>query len=141
VLGDARLSLEREPDQNFDVLAVDAFSSDSIPVHLLTVEAFRLYFRHIKPEGALAVHVSNLYLKLEPIVQLAAQALGKQIRVIDSGDDEDVTGVFAATWVLVTGNPRFLEKPEIRGYTPNLIALRGLRTWTDDYSNLFRILK
>jgi sugar (pentulose or hexulose) kinase len=74
-------------------------------------------------------------------VQLAAQALGKQIRVIDSGDDEDVTGVFAATWVLVTGNRQFFEKPEIRGYTPNLIALRGLRTWTDDYSNLFRILK
>jgi hypothetical protein len=141
VLGDARLSLEREPDQHFDVLAVDAFSSDSIPVHLLTVEAFRLYFRHIKPEGALAVHVSNLYLNLNPIVELAAQALGKQTRVIDSGDDEDVTGVFAATWILVTGNPRFFDKPEFRGPAPKLIAQRGLRTWTDDYSNLFRILK
>jgi hypothetical protein len=141
VLGDARLSLEREPDENFDVLAVDAFSSDSIPVHLLTVEAFRLYFRHIKPEGALAVHVSNLYLNLNPIVELAAKALGKQTRVIDTGDDEDVTGVFPATWVLVTGNPRFFDKPEFRGPQPKLIAQDGLRTWTDDYSNLFRILK
>jgi len=141
VLGDARLSLEREPDQNFDVLAVDAFSSDSIPVHLLTVEAFRLYFRHIKPEGALAVHVSNLYLNLNPIVELAAKALGKQTRVIDTGDDEDVTGVFPATWVLVTGNARFFDKPEFRGSQPKLIAQDGLRTWTDDYSNLFRILK
>jgi hypothetical protein len=141
VLGDARLSLEREPDQNFDVLAVDAFSSDSIPVHLLTLEAFRLYFRHIKPEGALAVHVSNLYLNLDPIVELAAQALGKKTRVIDSGDDEDVTGVFAATWVVVTGNPRFFDRPEFKGPAPKLIAQRGVRTWTDDYSNLFRILK
>jgi hypothetical protein len=141
VLGDARLSLEREPNQNFDVLAVDAFSSDSIPVHLLTVEAFRLYFRHIKPEGALAVHVSNLYLNLDPIVELAAKALGKQTRVVDTGDDEDVTGVFPATWVLVTGNPRFFDKPEFRGPPPKLIAQDGLRTWTDDYSNLFRILK
>jgi hypothetical protein len=141
VLGDARLSLEREPNQNFDVLAVDAFSSDSIPVHLLTVEAFRLYFRHIKPEGALAVHVSNLYLNLNPIVELAAKALDKQTRVIDTGDDEDVTGVFPATWVLVTGNPHFFDKPEFRGPPPKLIAQDGLRTWTDDYSNLFRILK
>jgi hypothetical protein len=141
VLGDARLSLEREPDQNFDVLAVDAFSSDSIPVHLLTVEAFRLYFRHIKPEGALAVHVSNLYLNLEPIVELAAKALGKQTREIDTEDDADVTGVFAATWVLVTGNPQFFDKPEFKGPAPKLIAKNGLRMWTDDYSNLFRILK
>src|SRR4029077_1832237 len=78
VLGDARLSLERQPNQDFDVLAVDAFSSDSIPVHLLTVEAFELYFRHLKPTGILAVHVSNKYLELKPIVGLAAQALGKQ---------------------------------------------------------------
>jgi hypothetical protein len=141
VLGDARLSLEREPDQNFDVLAVDAFSSDSIPVHLLTLEAFRLYFRHIKPEGALAVHVSNLYLNLDPIVELAAGALDKQTRVIDSGDDEDVTGVFAATWVVVTGNRRFFEKPEFKAPKAKPMAPKGLRTWTDDYSNLFRILK
>ena len=77
VLGDARLSLDREPSQQFDVLAVDAFSSDSIPVHLLTLEAFRLYFRHLRPDGVLAVHVSNTHLKLEPVVGRLAQALRK----------------------------------------------------------------
>jgi Spermidine synthase len=137
VLGDARLSLEREPTQNFDVLAVDAFSSDSIPVHLLTVEAFRLYFRHLKQDGVLAVHVSNRYLDLKPIVELAARTLGKQTQVIDTEDDDDI-GVFGATWVLV--NRRLFEKPELKG-SPTLIAQTGLRPWTDDYSNLFRILK
>jgi len=140
VLGDARLSLEREPNQNFDVLAVDAFSSDSIPVHLLTVEAFRLYFRHIKPEGVLAVHVSNRYLDLKPIVQLAAKALGKHTLVIDTDDDDDA-GVFGATWVLVTGNEAFLRKLETGQDGAKLMARNDLRMWTDNYSNLFRILK
>lgn len=139
VLGDARLSLEREPARSFDILAVDAFSSDSIPVHLLTIEAFRLYFRHLKPEGVLAVHISNKYLDLNPIVQLAATALGKDTKVIDTDDDDD-SGVFGATWVLVSSDPHFFDKPEWRGagVTP---AMRNVRLWTDDYSNLLRILK
>jgi len=138
VLGDARLSLEREPPQNFDVLAVDAFSSDSIPVHLLTVEAFQVYFRHLKQDGVLAVHVSNRYLDLKPIVELAARTLGKQTQVIDTEDDDDI-GVFGATWVLVTS--RLFERPDLVRPPPKLIAQTGLRPWTDDYSNLFRILK
>src|SRR5260370_30029976 len=85
-LGDARLSLEREPKQSFDVLAVDAFSSDSIPVHLLTKEAFGLYFRHLKDNGVLAVHVSNRYVDLEPVVARAAAALGKEAMVVDSAE-------------------------------------------------------
>src|SRR5439155_21237654 len=89
VLGDARLSLERQAPQNFDVLAVDAFTSDSIPVHLLTKEAVALYFRHLKPTGVLAVHVSNRYLDLEPVVQRAAAALGKEARVVDNDADEE----------------------------------------------------
>src|SRR5207248_4401523 len=74
-LGDARLSLERERPQNFDVLALDAFSSDAIPVHLLTVEAFKTYLRHLKPGGVLAVHISNRYLDLVPVVQQAGRRL------------------------------------------------------------------
>ena len=140
VMGDARLSLEREPDQNFDLLVVDAFSSDSIPVHLLTIEAFRLYFRHLKPEGILAVHVSNRYLDLKPIVALAAEALNKQTEVIDT-EDEDDSGVFGATWVLVTANAQFLEKPELRQAAATQSARNDLRIWTDNYSNLLRILK
>ncbi len=139
VLGDARLSLEREPPQDFSVLAVDAFSSDSIPVHLLTVEAFRLYFRQLKPDGVLAVHVSNKYLDLKPIVELAARALGKDTRVIDT-DDEDEIGEFGSTWVLVADRAFFL-KPQIQDAGSKLKARNELRLWTDDYSNLFRILK
>src|SRR5205814_881496 len=77
VLGDARLSLEREAPENYDVLAVDAFSSDAIPVHLLTREAIALYFRHLQPGGVLAVHVSNKYLNLAPVVGMAADSLEK----------------------------------------------------------------
>jgi SAM-dependent methyltransferase len=139
VLGDARLSLEREPPQNFDILAVDAFSGDSIPVHLLTREAFALYFRHLKPDGVLAVHVSNRYLNLRPVVQLAAAALGKEARVIDNqGDDNEV---FRASWVLVTADPGFFDTPLLHTAAAIIAPPHHLRLWTDDYSNLFAILK
>src|SRR5439155_19312438 len=82
-LGDARLSLEREPAQNFDVLALDAFSSDAIPVHLLTVEAFKTYLRHLKPGVVLAVHISNRYLDLVPVLQQAARHLSLELRQVD----------------------------------------------------------
>jgi SAM-dependent methyltransferase len=140
MLGDARLSLEREPSQDFDVLAVDAFSSDSIPVHLLTLEAFQLYFRHLKPTGILAVHVSNKYLDLKPIVGLAAKALGKQTCVIDT-DDEDDINEFGSTWVLVGGDRQFFQRPAIGEGGTKLAPRTDLRLWTDDYSNLYRILK
>jgi SAM-dependent methyltransferase len=138
-LGDARLSLEREPAQNFDVLAVDAFSGDSIPVHLLTEEAFALYSRHLKAGGVVAVHVSNKYLDLKPVVQRVAAALGNQARLVDTDDDED--DVFGATWILVSGRRDFFEKPPIRDASTALEGQKRLRAWTDDYSNLFQILK
>ena len=74
VLGDARLSLAHEPSQQFDMLVIDAFAGDAIPVHLLTREAFDIYWRHLKPDGVLAVHISNQYLNLAPIVSLDAKA-------------------------------------------------------------------
>jgi SAM-dependent methyltransferase len=140
VLGDARLSLEREPPQNYDILAVDAFSSDAIPVHLLTREAFALYFRHLQPGGVLAVHVSNTHLNLAPVVGLAADSLGKRAVVIDTSDDDD-NAVFGATWVLVSGRESFFRYPFIRHAATPVSRIAGLRMWTDDYSNLFRILK
>jgi SAM-dependent methyltransferase len=139
-LGDARLSLEREQPENYDVLAVDAFSSDSIPVHLLTVEAFRVYFRHLKPGGVLAVHVSNKYLDLKPVVQHAAEALGKRTRVVDTEDEEDEEQVFGATWVLLTGTPEIFQRPLLATATP-LQGSGRVRLWTDQYSNLFQILR
>jgi SAM-dependent methyltransferase len=140
VLGDARLSLEREEPQNYDVLAVDAFSSDAIPVHLLTREAFALYFRHLQPEGVLAMHVSNRHLNLAPVVEMAAESLGKRAVMIDTEDDDD-NAVFTATWVMISGRQSYFNYPFIRAAGTPVKPIAGLRMWTDDYSNLFRILK
>lgn len=139
VLGDARLSLEREPSESFDVLAVDAFSSDAIPVHLLTREAFVLYFRHLKPDGVLAVHVSNSHLDLTPVVKLAAASLGKDARLVYTGDEGNE--VFKASWVLVTSRAGFFDTPLLRTAADVVPLPQGMRIWTDDYSNLFQILK
>jgi SAM-dependent methyltransferase len=138
-MGDARLSLEREAPENFDVLAVDAFSSDSIPVHLLTREAMLLYFRHLKPDGILAVHTSNRYLDLEPVLKGESQATGKIARVVDT-DDDDSQDAFGATWVLVA-SPRTGFDADIRTASLEIDAKKTVRLWTDDYSNLFQILK
>ena len=112
------------------MLALDAFSGDSIPVHLLTREAFQIYFRHLKPEGLLAVHVSNRYLDLAPVVAKLAAALGKTAaQVVSPGDEKAQT--LLATWILVGSNLEF----------PRVAARDDLRLWTDDYSNLFQVLK
>jgi SAM-dependent methyltransferase len=139
VLGDARLSLEREPPQQFDVLAVDAFSGDSIPVHLLTLEAFREYFRHLKPDGVLGIHVSNKYLKLAGVVVREAEALHQPVALIQNPDDDE-SGVYSSDWVMLAGNPAVLERPEwnVPGRAPTPAPTE---LWTDDYSNLMKILK
>jgi hypothetical protein len=138
-MGDARLTLEKEAPENFDVLAVDAFSSDAIPVHLLTKEAMQLYFRHLKADGILAVHVSNRYLDLQPVVAGEARALGKLARVVDT-DDDDTQDIFGATWVLVTSPATGFDDVETRNST-EIESRKRVRLWTDDYSNLFQILK
>jgi spermidine synthase len=140
VLGDARLSMEREEPQQFDTLAVDAFSGDSIPVHLLTKEAFQLYFRHLKPDGVLAVHVSNRFLDLQPVVKKLAESLGKTAVLIDTDDVQD-TELFGSTWVLVTSNQTFLETPSVKAASEKPADRPNMRLWTDGYSNLFQILK
>jgi spermidine synthase len=139
-LGDARLSLEREAPRNFDVLALDAFSSDAIPVHLLTVEAFRAYFRQLRSGGILAVHVSNRYLDLVPVVQRAAEALSLELREVDNYDDEPV-GVYRSDWLLLSASPAAFEGPLLREVAHRVDADPGVRLWTDDYSDLYHILK
>jgi hypothetical protein len=140
ILGDARLSLESEPSQQFDVLAVDAFSGDAIPVHLLTKEAFAVYFRHLKPDGILAVHTSNTYLNLAPVVKLLAEDADYATRLIAS--DEDVTQMISsADWVLVTRNQHFLNVPETFSGSQTIVVPSNLRLWTDDYNNLYEILR
>jgi hypothetical protein len=141
LLGDARLTLERQPSQQFDVLGVDAFSSDAIPVHLLTREAFLLYFRHLNRGGILAVHVSNRYLALEPVVARNAIDLAKvAMEVDDDGEDEDYLS--KSDWVLVASDrtPFTDSLFQASGIIPAK-PRPGLRPWTDDYSNLLQILK
>ncbi len=139
-LGDARLSLEREPDQNFDILALDAFSSDAIPVHLLTVEAFRAYLRHLKPGGVLAVHISNRYLDLVPVVQQAALHLSLEIRQVENDDDDDA-GVYRSDWMLLSASPAAFEGNFLKEGAERIDSAPSVRLWTDDYSDLYRILK
>jgi hypothetical protein len=141
VLGDARLSLEREPPQNFDVLALDAFSSDSIPVHLITREAFALYLSHLRPGGGvLAVHVSNKYLDLKPVVRGLAGALGLRAALVDS--DESGSSVWSSDWILLAHAEADLGPPEVREAEEDLdVTDRRLPLWTDTYSNLLRVVK
>ena len=139
-LGDARLSLEREPDQNFDILALDAFSSDAIPVHLLTVEAFRAYLRHLKPGGLLAVHISNRYLDLVPVVQQAARHLSLEIRQVENEDDDDA-GVYRSDWMLLSASPTAFGGNFLNEAAEKIDSEPSVRLWTDDYSDLYRILK
>jgi SAM-dependent methyltransferase len=138
-IGDARLSLEREAPQAFDVLAVDAFTSDAIPVHLLTKEAFAQYWRHLKPDGVLAVHVTNRYIDLEPIVALAAEEAAKTARMVYLPIDE-ANAVNNSFWILITGNPSFFTPP-IRNVSTPAMTRPGVRAWTDDYSNLWQLLR
>jgi len=140
VLGDARLSLEREPPQGFDVLVLDAFTGDAIPVHLLTREAFEVYLRHLRPGGALAVHISNRNLDLRPVVRGLAEHFGlASARVDSAGDDEGITST--AEWVVLSADAALLAKRPIQGASeaPD-DSIRPI-LWTDDFSNLFSILK
>lgn len=139
-LGDARLMLERQPPQQFDVLAVDAFSSDSIPVHLLTIEAFQLYFRHLKPNGVLAVHISNRYVYLDPVVAAATQELGKEAVLINNPDDH-ANGIFMSRWVLLANRGVLNGFPAIGNAGRPLIHGGREKVWTDSYSSLFAVLK
>jgi spermidine synthase len=139
VHGDARLSLEAEPPQNYDVIAVDAFSGDAIPVHLLTAEAIQLYQRHLAPGGIIAVHISNNYLNLAPVVQAQADHAGLQAVIVSTEDDDD-TGAFSSDWVLVTANQEFMALPEITAASAKIEPWPSLRLWTDDYSSLLPIL-
>ena len=139
VLGDARLSMEREPPQNYDLLAIDAFSSDSIPVHLITREALAVYLRHLKPGGVIAFHVTNRFLHLAPVVKSIAGEHDLHVALIS--DDAEDSELARTDWVLVTRDQALLERPEIAEHVGDIESIPGLRVWTDDFNNLFQILK
>ena len=141
-LGDARLSLEREPPQNFDVLVLDAFSSDAIPIHLLTKEAFALYERHLKTNGIIAVHVSNMSLNLEPVVVRMAQELALSKWVVEYQETKDNWWILPSTWVLVSRDDRWGKKSLIReAALPPLLGKAKTPVWTDDFASLFPLLR
>ena len=136
VLGDGRLALEREAAREYDVLFIDAFSGDSPPVHLLTREAFELYFRHLKPDGALVMHISNRYVDLGPVVARGAEALGKKGWMVHSQDD-DPPGFYGSSMAVLSA----IDLPGFEYLTAPLKTKASVPAWTDGYSNLLRILK
>jgi SAM-dependent methyltransferase len=145
VLGDGRLMLEREPAQQFDLLVLDAFSGDSIPTHLVTLEAVAIYLRHLKPDGILAFHTTNTYLDLSPVMAAAAQAFDRRAAVFTLKPDDQSPLCRRSEWTV-------LQKPQTvaagvgtqSGLLPEwtlLEAKPGFKPWTDSYSNLLGILR
>jgi hypothetical protein len=140
IQGDARLSLERQEPQDFDVLVLDAFSSDSIPAHLLTMEAFELYLKHLRnPTGVLVVHISNRYLNLGTVVRAAAERFKLDTRLVEAPSEDQIAGSYSV-WVLVT---RAGVAPTLKPVGVTLEqSWRGAKSvvWTDDYNNILDIL-
>jgi SAM-dependent methyltransferase len=144
VVGDARLSLERElargGPRGYDVLAIDAFSSDSIPVHLITREAIELYARHLAPDGIVAVHISNRFLDLKPVLANIAEATGLAARLV-SDSPEDDRAASSTDWVLLARNAAVLDDPGLAGRAVPLPPVAGFSLWTDQFNNLLDVLK
>ena len=141
--GDARLSMERELAQNdpqdFDILVIDAFSGDSIPTHLLTLEAIQLYLTELKPGGILAFNISNRHLDLEPVLAEAGKHFGLAgVFIADAGQADPLSA--ASAWVLLSRDSAFLRSPAVAAVGRDLHERAGIRVWTDDYSNLFQVL-
>jgi spermidine synthase len=140
--GDARLTLEREPPQHFDLLVLDAFSSDAIPVHLLTKEAFDVYGRHLNTNGIIAVHISNHYLDLEPVVVNLARQFDYKLASIDCEENDEEWWLYGSTWILLSHSEQVLNRPAIRN-AAGIVKAHSDRVplWTDDFASLFQILR
>lgn len=145
VLGDGRLSLEREPSQQFDVLALDAFSGDAIPLHLLTREAMAIYLRHLKPGGAIIFQATNRYVGIAPVIAKLAAGHGLTAVMISDApemDSDDTEALYYDTdQILVTGNRALLDAPQIRSGGKIIQPRSDFPLWTDDYNNLLHVLK
>lgn len=139
-VGDARKTMEQQTPQNYDVIALDAFSGDAVPVHLLTAEAIDLYRRHLKPDGVLAFHISSQYVDLAPELALDARHTGMTALEVRSLADDEL-GEFAAYWVLMSADAGFFRQPDV-AIAARPIALRpGLPLWTDDFNSLLPLVK
>lgn len=138
ILGDARLSLANELNKDgsreFDILILDAFSGDAIPIHLLTTEAFDLYWQHLKPDGILAVHITNLYVDLSDPIRQITQTTDKNAILIPNDGDA------YSDWVLITSNKQFIENEDVVKYQSEWSSPPKPIIWTDDFSNLFDVV-
>jgi len=141
LLGDARLTLENQPPQNYDVLVLDAFNSDSVPVHLLTKEAIEIYLKHLNSDGVLAFHISSNYLNLAKVVWRMAEEYHLHSVFIE-GEINPQSGTVFSDWILLSRNPAMLATPQItRAISTQTPDSSGVNLWTDDHMNLLQILK
>jgi hypothetical protein len=139
-LGDARIQLEQEADNQYDVFLIDAFSGDSIPTHLLTREAFELYATHLSGDGVMAINISNRYLDLRPVIRAAATAAGFETRFVGTERDAEAGG-FDAVWGILSRDAAIFNQPLLREGIARTQQSEGEVLWTDDFSNLFRVLQ
>jgi protein-L-isoaspartate O-methyltransferase len=141
-LGDARLRLEAEPPQEFDLLAVDAFSGDSVPTHLLTQEALALYVRHLAAGGILAVHISNRFVDFEPVLAAGALALRRPVVTVrEPGEGEGNRLCLNSHWVLIPPRDGRKRYPALWQVGVKLELRPGFRPWTDELWSLYPVLR
>jgi len=138
VTGDGRLNMERDPPQKFDLISVDAFSSGSIPIHLLTREALQAYRRHLAPGGVIVYNVTNRFVNLAPQLKLVAEAEGMKILLVSDDPSEDKYS--GTSYVLVTDNPVLAADKRFAGAS-EIEPIKGLETWTDGFNNLFKVVR
>jgi hypothetical protein len=136
VLGDARLSLANAPDKGYGVIVTDAFSSDAIPVHLMTREAIDLYFQKLQSDGVLAMHISNRHLDLEPVLGNVAQDAGLACRAQFDGETQGEPGKFPSNWVVMARQEDDLANLANKGRWQPCRTYPAWGVWTDDFSNL-----
>ena len=146
VLGDGRLSLEREAPQNFDLLAIDAFAGDSIPMHLLTREAMQAYIKHLAPGGVMVFQATNRFVNIAPVVARLASEFGMSaVMVTDEPEGTHTTGIdywlSSTDQIILTQNRSILNAPALRNAAQTLPHDPNFRLWTDDFYNLFSVLK
>ena len=138
VTGDGRLNMERDPPQNFDLISVDAFSSGSIPIHLLTREALQAYRRHLAPGGVIVYNVTNRFVNLAPQLKLVAEAEGMKILLVSDDPSEDKYS--GTSYVLMTENETLVADKRFAD-AEDIEPIPGLQTWTDAFNNLFKVVR
>jgi spermidine synthase len=142
ILGDGRLTMAKQPDKNYDLIITDAFTSDNIPIHVMTLEALQMYFQKLKDDGIFLIHISNRFLDLEPVLYEASQALGIPA-IVGMSDETEIKGTdikaYASHWVVFTKNGDVIRQLREEGWS-EARPRKGVTVWTDQYSNIFRVL-